>query len=453
MAISEPSEADCRLCDTKTLADGEFRGASADGSKAFFTTTQPLLGKDPSENLYEYDFNPPAGQQRVVRVSAGDGSVSEPMAEVQGVTNISEDGSRVYFFARGVLTTMANSMGEHARPGGENFYVWERDAEYPEGHTVFIAGCWDVGGERGISPAVPEGNGEAQVTPDGRFLVFTSACHLTVGDTSTARQVFLYDAGSGSMVRVSAGLEGYNDDGNVTGEDVEGGLDAHIVAQPVNLVGARGGALARSMSDDGSYVFFQSPVGLMPRAFNETQVTEDSGEPVYAQNVYEYHDGSVWLIGSDSSVAHLANGFAHVYEPVLLGVSASGGDVFFRTEDQLVGQDTDSQVDFYDARIDGGFPAPVTPAGCMGDACQGAPSAPPVFGVPSSAVFSGGESVAPVMYKPVVALKALTAAQKLSKALKVCAREPRHGRASCKARAKKQYGHTSRTVKSNRRGH
>jgi hypothetical protein len=119
VAISEPSVVDCSSCDTGTPVDASFRGASADGSKVFFTTTQPLLGSDTSENLYEYDFDPPAGQPKVVRVSAGDGSVSGPVAEVQGVTNVSEDGSHVYFIARGVLTTAANSAGERAQEGGE----------------------------------------------------------------------------------------------------------------------------------------------------------------------------------------------------------------------------------------------------------------------------------------------------------------------------------------------
>ena len=76
VAISEPSAADCPLCDVSAPVDAVFRGASADGSKVFFMTSQSLLGHDTSENLYEYDFDAPAGQSKVVRVSAGDGSVS-----------------------------------------------------------------------------------------------------------------------------------------------------------------------------------------------------------------------------------------------------------------------------------------------------------------------------------------------------------------------------------------
>ncbi len=447
VAISEPTVTDCPLCDTNASADAVFQGASADGSRAFFTTTQPLLGTDTSENLYEYDFDPPAGQPKVVRVSGGDGSVSEPTAEVRSVTDVSEDGSHVYFIAKGVLTSKANNVGGHAQPGGENLYVWERDAEYPAGRTVFIAACGDIG-------LVNAGeNEERQVTPDGRFLVFASGCHLTPGDTSTARQVFQYDAQSGSMVRVSSGLEGFNDNGNVMGEDPSGDLDAKIAPQPraEEALGQRGGVLARTMSDDGSFVFFQSPVGLTPHALNEAQVAEGNhgSFPVYAQNVYEYHGGRVSLVGSEATPLPSIGGPSG---QTLIGTSASGGDVFFTTEAQLVSQDTDTQVNFYDARIDGGFPAPVAPPGCGGDACQGSLSAPPAFGAPSSAVFAGGGNLTPPVSTPVAAPKGLTAGQKLSRALKACLKDPKRRRASCEAKAEKRFGRSSRAVKSDRGG-
>ncbi len=405
VAISEPSAADCVLCDTSVPADAVFRGASADGSRVFFTTAQPLLGHDSSESLYEYDFDAAAGQ-RVVRVSGGDGSVSEPVAEVQSVPYVSEDGSHVYFYAKGVLTSATNSAGEHAQAGGENFYVYERDAEYPAGRTMFVTGCGDTR--------------QGQVTPDGRFLVFTSGCHLTPGDTSTGEQVFQYDAQTGSLVRVSIGSEGYNDNGNATD-----GLNATIIHQGEGDGGValRGGALERSMSDDGSFVFFQSAVALTPQASNG--------------GVYEYHEGRVSLIAAEGE---------------LIGTDASGGDVFFETSQRLVPEDTDTQVDFYDARVAGGFPVPVVTAGCVGDACQGPPGAPAVFGVPSSTAFAGGGNLAPPVPTTVVAPRALTRAQKLARALKVCSKEPRRKRHACEVEAKKLYGHTSRAVKSDRRG-
>jgi hypothetical protein len=277
-----------------------------------------------------------------------------------------------------------------------------------------------------------------QATPDGDFLVFTSFGDLTAGDTSTARQVFQYDAQTGRLTRVSVGLEGFNDNGNVTGRDVDGEVDAAIAIQDYN-VGSGERAIARTMSDDGAYVFFQSPVALTPRALERVQVGDNFNGRVklYAQNIYEYHEGRVSLIGSDA--AESINQAPHA----LIGTSASGGDVFFSTEDRLVGQDTDTLPDFYDARVDGGFPVSAAPAGCQGEACQGLPGEVPSFGSPSSVSFSGvGNTAAPPVAKPVVVSRGLTAAQKLARALAVCRREPRGKRASCRASARRRYGHS-----------
>ena len=54
-----------------------------------------------------------------------------------------------------------------------------------------------------------------------------------------------------------------------------------------------------TMSDDGAFVFFESPVALTPRALNDVPV----GEGKLAENVYEYHEGQVSLIsdGKDTT--------------------------------------------------------------------------------------------------------------------------------------------------------
>ena len=64
--------------------------------------------------------------------------------------------------------------------------------------------------------------------------------------------------------------------------------------------------------------------------------------PLYANNVYEYHAGNVYLI-SDGQDVSAAEYFSEV---VLLGTDPSGRDVFFTTSDALVGQDTDTNSMF-----------------------------------------------------------------------------------------------------------
>jgi hypothetical protein len=429
VAISEPSVTDCSACDTSkgVLRDAEFMGASADGSKVFFETTQPLLGGDSSENVYEYDFDAPAGE-RVVRVSGGDATMSGVVAGVQGFpVQVSEDGSHVYFVAQGVLTRAANVQGDVAVLGADNLYVYERDERYPMGRTSFIAdlcsgagvsGGEQVNGVATISGGVADGRcpsgqnrlvanlaenrndlrlwalgdlevqGGADVTSDGRFLVFTSYGDLTPDDTSSARQVFEYDAQTGVLVRVSIGQAGFNDDGNTAVSDAE-------VAFPKYWLGGVYEADAYrsrlTVSEDGSYVFFESGDGLTKEALDNVQIGEKelgSGAgvmvPVYANNVYEYHDGVVSLISDGHDVAGGSKSAVDLF-----GTDASGSDVFFTTSDELVGQDTDEQEDFYDARIGGGFPAPSVAVTCAGEACQGALSAAPTLLSPGSEFQAG----------------------------------------------------------------
>ncbi|HWJ20250.1 MAG TPA: hypothetical protein VNR65_16155, partial [Geobacterales bacterium] len=106
VAISEPSLADCEACQTSERAAAEFAGASRDGSRVFFTTSQELLKGATGENLYEYDFHNRPGH-KIIRISTGSAT-----PEVQGVMRVSEDGSHVYFVAGGVLTSGPNGEGD-----------------------------------------------------------------------------------------------------------------------------------------------------------------------------------------------------------------------------------------------------------------------------------------------------------------------------------------------------
>jgi hypothetical protein len=383
VAISEPSIEDCATCHTNNLKEAIFEGASSDGSRAFFLTEQPLLGGDASMNLYEYDSDAPTGE-RVVRVSGGDGTVSEPSAEVEGVVQSSEDGSHVYFVAHGVLTRTPNSQGQVAHQGANNLYVYERDAQYPVGRTAFIADLSASDANLWSEGLVSEK--ASNVTPDGRFLVFASATeHLTPDDMSTAVQVFEYDAQTGNLVRVSIGQDGYNDNGNT---DVAPASIVYPAYEEESNSITYWSHL--SVSADGSYIFFQSSDGLTPQALNRKVIAEKEGkhgfENVYANNIYEYHDGNVFLISDGRDLSELGGASA----VQLLGTDESGADVMFMTSDPVAPTDIDTNIDVYDARIDGGFPAPVAVPACSGDECQGALNPTPVLLAPGSEFQAGG---------------------------------------------------------------
>jgi Tol biopolymer transport system component len=420
VVISEPTTTDCSTCNTSTPMAANFEGASSDGSRVLFTTKQTLLplDTDATTDLYMYDFNAPSGQ-RIIQVSGGGNGDATPGAgaNVQGVATLSEDGSHVYFVAQGVLTTDPNSQGKVAQAGQNNLYAYERDARFPTGHTSFVAGLSNSDAGQWEARA----SGHMQTTDDGRFLVFTSSVDLTPDDTSAAQQVFEYDAQSGNLIRVSIGDREFNENGNTN-------VDEASVSTPFsNNINQTSHP---SVSEDGSKVAFMSADGLTPQALNDAH--DSLGNRAY--NVYEYHGGRVSLISDGRGGA------------VLLGMSSSGSDLFFGTEDQLVPQDTDQLADVYDARIGGGFSPPPPPLGCDGEACQGSLSAIPPGQNPGSSSFVGPGNLAPPVSKPVS--KPPTRAQKLAKALKACrSKHDKHKRASCKAQARKRYGAKSNSHK------
>jgi DNA-binding beta-propeller fold protein YncE len=387
-------------------------GASVDGSKAFFLSTQQLTdtasqddnlsdnaATDPTScnvtvgaggcNLYEYDFANPAGHE-LLDVSAGDVSGAGP--RVGGVLAISPDGSHVYFVARGVLTGAANGQGQSAQEGAHNLYLFERDASHPAGRVVFITRLPGSDSQEWAAVGRP-----ANVTPDGRFLVFMSRGRLTADDTSLsgASQVFRYDAAADSLIRVSVGEGGFNDNGNRSSATPCGLLCAEDARIASGYDGeSRGDS---SMSDDGSFVFFQSPVALTVRALDDVQIATAESGPVYAQNVYEWHAGHVYLI-SDAQDVSIDAGQSPLCFPLttsvcLLGADRSGANVFFSTADRLVAQDTDTELDYYDARVctatDPCITAPPPSTACDGAACQAPGPAPPALLVAASVSFNG----------------------------------------------------------------
>jgi hypothetical protein len=369
-----PDECDAG-CEGAAPRAGLFAGASEDGSKVFFVTSRSLLNrdKDAGPDLYEAEIGGVgvgARIERLVQVSY-DSHVGEA-AGVLGVARVSEDGSHVYFVAEGRLTG-ANREGKSPVLGKPNLYVFSRECAgggkvcaSPVERTAFVGtlsandgGDWSGFDRRPV-----------QVTPDGRFVCFQSSADLTPDQEGRAEagQVFEYDAQTETLVRVSKGQKGFNEDGNSSV------FQATIPIR--NFV--EGFAIYRykglAVSADGSRVFFSSPAALTPGALNGVVVHEGEGRPpVYALNVYEYHDGQVGLISDGHDVVSSLGESA----VELIGTDESGLDVFFKTADRLVARDTDNQVDVYDARIGGGFPMEGL-ASCGGDSCQD-----PAGGVPS----------------------------------------------------------------------
>jgi hypothetical protein len=376
------------------LARAQFVGMAADGSRVFFTTTQQLVNGDTDQTSDLYECEIPPGAPAPVGTANPCASLTEVSggatgANVQSVVKVSADGSHVYFTARGVLAANLGTNDAAPVAGDENLYVWEKDAAHPGGQTAFVTKL-DSG--LGFLP---------QTTPDGRYLVFSSSDRLLGSDTDEAQDVYRYDAQTRTLLRLSTATSGTA--GN------EPGLDATLFFD------------SKAVSSDGSTVIFDTAEALSPA---DTDGTED---------VYEWHEGHVSLISS---------GGGHP-----IGISSSGQDIYFSTGQPLTGGDSGSQTDFYDARVDGGFPVATT-AVCSGEGCQGAtPPQPQSPGTSASAAFNGpgspiaGETPPANTSKP----KPLTAAQKLAKALKACkVKHNKKKRATCEKRARNTYRRASK---------
>jgi hypothetical protein len=435
VAVSEPSLGYCKGSPSPPCAAAQFAGASEDGSRVLFTTSQSLLSEDEGgagngNDLYEAEIK--GGVRTGLVQVSHDPEGPLAAAEVQGVARVSEDGSHVYFVARGVLTSTPNTSlapGQQvAVAGQDNLYVYEHDSAFPNGHVAFVAHLAESDSE---DWQTFDSRRPVDLTPNGRFLLFVSSADLTPGDTSAAGQVFRYDAQTGTVVRVSIGQGGFNENGNTASFAASFPTQEHA-----NFSSAR--ESTRAMSDDGQYVFFQSPDALTPQALE--------GQP----NVYEYHDGEVTLVsdGQDRSVVTVLQ----VPSVGLVGTDSSGQDVFFTTADQLTPEDGSTQQVVYDARIEGGFPG-VSPAECSGDGCQGALSASPAVSVGGSASQSAEGDLAP---PPVAIAKAKpkpvsARSKQLARARRVCAREHGKRRRKCEARARAHARAGSRAAKSNGR--
>jgi hypothetical protein len=211
-----------------------------------------------------------------------------------------------------------------------------------------------------------------QVSPDGRYLDFLSSTRLTSFDNAGKEEVYLYDSQSESLVCASCRRDG----GTALGE-----------AQ----IGERGKTednenwWARSVVDDGT-VFFDTPDPLLAADVN------------HARDVYSYHAGHLTLITPGTGP-----------ESVFSEVSPDGSNVFFTTAARLVGQDQDSTIDLYDARVGGGLASqnPIAAPVCAGEGCRGVTAVPPPPPLAGSEALTGVGNLGPlVSLKPAVKKKA-----------------------------------------------
>ena len=354
-------EAGCGECES---GGGHFQFASADGSRVFFTDAH-RLSKDSgasAADLYECQMVLEGSEERCA-LSDLTPKRGEESAEVQGgLLGASEDGSYLYFVAKGVLSEAANSRGQQAIAGQANLYVRHGSV------TSFIATL--AGGDRHDWKEALSAQ-PTRVSANGQFLELMSEARLTGYDNrdvktgAPAAEVYIYDANSARLACASCEPSGARPVGveYLKLEPGSGGLvgggrgtwegNALVAA---NAAGWTAIAVERAQFDvrhqprylnDSGRLFFNSADALEPQDANGTQ------------DVYEYEPPGVgdcsqanpsYSARSGGCVSLISSG-ASARESAFLDASESGDDVFFLTAAKLSGLDSDAALDVYDAHV------------------------------------------------------------------------------------------------------
>jgi hypothetical protein len=444
-----------------TRSDDFFNQVSADGSRAFFVSPDPVIDGEQLNGSFQLGRPPelyvheamPDGSQRSVLVSRDplETGIGQPPAPAPrgpeafkipgGDTSFvlaSSDGSHAFFVSKDRLTA-AVPLPENQKWKAYDFDVATGTLTYLPGvvsgnvrpssllaasqdgsRMVFVddatspatLAMWSEGPDGGtVEPMaeLPEpAEGVLTVDPlrvlNGVTVFETNAAVPRFNNGGGFQEVYSFDEMGDRLSCLSCPPTGVAPTG-----------DAHLSTDDVNSFNMP--VDSRGVSTDGKRVFFDTPDPLVPQDVNGVR------------DVYEWNDGRVSPISAGTGSL----------ESYVLDNSASGDNVFFTTADSLVPADSDAGYDVYDARV-GGSGEPPAPVTCRGE-CLQPPSAVPALVTPGgSLTFSGPEDPLP--------LKAGAPAPKKKTAARRGHRKNR-GRSRRRSKAKRR---TVAVVREGRRG-
>jgi hypothetical protein len=348
-----------------TNAPAYFQGAeAAHGDRVIFTTKSTLVDADQDEtnDLYMYDFAKAEGARlsllsKDANPEAPEGAAVDPgnfpgnVPNSGGVLARGNGLDRVYFVADNQI------LPGEPEGAGPKLYVWDGTGAEPQVRYIATlspedANTWDGPSVREVITIKP-----ARISPNGRYIAFTSLAALNGEDENTQEDAYRYDAATQELSCLTCVPDAFPAKGLIRFDQTRVGT---------NLVNH----LPRNVSDSGQ-VFFQTARGLVP------------SDPNGKVDVYEYENGELFLLSGGSGGE----------DSYFLDASASGDDVFFDTRDQLVGWDKDVYYDAYDAKVGGGLSEPPPPPPpCEGDSCQ-PPPVIPNDPTPASLSFNGPGNV------------------------------------------------------------
>jgi hypothetical protein len=367
---------DVSASETSTPDEGAgYQGASADGRRVYFTANAGLTSASSeagTNDLYEYDFEAPAGEKLTdLSATALAGGAGVDNGFTGALVGMADDGSRVYFAARGQLApgqgpTLAQNKA------GKTYSLYERSAA----GTRFVGTVGEHAAGEGVTTAV-QASQTSRVSPDGRYLLFESSTRVSGYDSGGVAEAYLYDAEAGpgeeATVCVSCRQDGAAPVQTTQPLLSSGGLATNLLYQARSLV----------VRDGKPLVFFRSHDPLAPGA------TEG------LWNLYEWSHGQVFHIATeDAATPSLdVNGLV-----TFVGASKEGEDLYFFGDTALNWENPEGRPEVWDARIGGGFAAPPAPPVPCDPSSEGSCSAGPASSAPSlpsagSATFAGPGNV------------------------------------------------------------
>jgi hypothetical protein len=200
----------------------------------------------------------------------------------------------------------------------------------------------------------------SQISPDGDHAAFLTGAQLTGYDNEGWREMYTYDAETGTIRCASCIPDGSPP--TITRPEPPG---SRSVNETADVMASESGPF---MANDGRVAF----------ATSDALVSQDTDGLV---DVYEFVDSRPRLISAGTGQRDVFDGNA-IYPPAYTGLesfSADGIDLYFSTYDTLAPQDHNGPlIKFYDARTNGGFPVPPPLQPCVAaDECHGTGSATP----------------------------------------------------------------------------
>jgi hypothetical protein len=371
---------DVSQSETATPNDGNSRYwmASADGSRVLFTARYGLAANGSSTgatscantplggaesvfgegcDLYEYDATASAG----ARLTDLSPDVDDPSgAGVAGVLDASEDGSFVYFAARGDLGDAGKTEAENLKDGTYNIYL----AHAGSLRFVRSLGQAEAFGGNALVNTVVTGQWTSRATDDGTSFAFESSLGVPGG----VPMVYLYSAVDGTTTCVSCRHDGQTpfSEARLTPLIDSRDTNAGRTAEPTILT--RNGRL-----------YFYSFDPLAPGAVEGDR------------NLYQWEHDQVSLVATEPPGV-IRNGDGTPGESFFGGAGADGDDVYFATPQSLAGA-AEGGWNVYDARVGGGLPEPAAPAlpcdASAEGACNSGGANPPAGAPPATSTFTG----------------------------------------------------------------